>query len=231
MKRTTKAVIFAVICGLAGCDAQDTNQSLAHRREAPPESAEVILVSMAGWIQTAETMGRIERAMVRQISANLSNHRITVKRRLLGLLPEGDSELFLALEYEAWKQKKKTTAGQHNQFVAVGHSSGATAIYSLLRNGTFQNGPNAPAFLGLVDMSLPLGPHDLTGKTPRDGARQTIIVHYHIPGTDRIKGIRNIRVGTDHFSVVNSRTVTQGLAAAATNACLQNSIQKMDADN
>ena len=160
-----------------------------------------------------------------------SNCRITVKRRLLGLLPEGDSELFLALEYEAWKQKKKTTAGQRNQFVAVGHSSGATAIYSLLRNGTFQNGPNAPAFLGLVDMNLPLGPHDLTGKTPRDGARRTIIVHYHTSGTDRIKGIRNIGVGTDHFSVVNSRTVTQGLSAAAANACLQNSIQKMDADN
>ena len=231
MKRTTKAVIFVVICGLAGCEAQDTNQSPAHRREAPSEPAEVILVSMAGWTQTADTMGRIERAMVRQISANLPNHRITVKRRLLGLLPEGDSELFLALEYEGWKQKKKTTAGQNDQFVAVGHSSGATAIYSLLRNGTFLNGPEAPAFLGLVDMQLPIGPHDLAGKTPRGGARQTIIVHYHIPDTGRIEGIRNIGVGTDHFSIVNSRTVTQGLAAAAANACLQNSIQKMDADN
>ncbi len=227
MKRTTKAVIFAVICGLAGCDAQGTNQRLAHRREAP----EVILVSMAGWTQTAETMGRIERKMVQQISASLPNHRITVKRRLLGLLPEGDSELFLGLEYEGWKQKKKTTAGRHNQFVAVGNSSGATAIYSLLRNGTFKNGPYAPAFLGLVDMSLPLGPHDLTGKTPHDGARRTTILHYHISGTDRIKGIRNIAVGADHFSVVNSRTVTQGLATAAANACLQNSIQNMDADN
>jgi len=227
MKRITKVVIFTVICSLGGCDAQDANQNPAHRREASPESPEVILVSMAGWTQTAETMGRIERAMVRQISAVLPNYRITVKRRLLGLLPVGDSELFLGLEYEAWKQKKKTAAGRDNQFVAVGHSSGATAIYGLLENGTFKNGPNAPAFLGLVDMGLPLGPHDLTGKTPHNGARRTEIVHYHIFGTDRIKGIRNISVGADHFSVVNSRTVTQGLAAAAADACLQNSIQEI----
>ena len=227
----SKTVVFAIICGLGGCDEQDTNLNLAYGRNLPPDAPEVVLVSMAGWTQTAETMGRIERAMIQQISANLPNHRITVKRRLLGLLPEGDSELFLALEYEGWKQKKKTTAGQNDQFVAVGHSSGATAIYSLLRNGTFLNGPEAPAFLGLVDMQLPIGPHDLAGKTPRGGARQTIIVHYHIPDTGRIEGIRNIGVGTDHFSIVNSRTVTQGLAAAAANACLQNSIQKMDADN
>ncbi|MCK5114839.1 MAG: hypothetical protein KAR11_08780, partial [Phycisphaerae bacterium] len=54
------------------------------------------------------------------------------------------------------------------------------------------------------------------------------IVHYHISGTDRIKGIRNIGVGADHFSVVNSLTVTRGLAAEAANACLQNLPPNMD---
>ena len=228
--RFFEAIIFTVICGLVGCDPQD-NPDLVYGRHLPPESPEVVLVSMAGWTQTAETMGGIERAMIRQISTALPNHRIIVKRRLIGLLPVGDSELFLGLEYEAWKQKKKTPAGKHNQFVAVGHSSGATAIYGLLENGTFQNGPNAPAFLGLVDMALPIGPHDLTGKTPHDGSRRTRIVHYHTSGTDSIKGIRNIVVGADHFSVVNYRTVTQGLAAEAVNACLQNSMDAEDADN
>ncbi len=228
MKRTTEALIAAVIFGLAGCDSQD--QSLVNQKASSPEPAEVVLVSMAGWTQTAETMERIERAMIHRISGCLPNYRITVKRRLLGLLPEGDSELFLALEYEGWKQKKKTPAGQNNLFIAVGHSSGATAIYSLLRNGSFENGPNAPAFLGLVDMALPLGPHDLTGKITHDGARQTTIVHYHTPDMDRIAGITNICVGADHFSIVRSQAVTQGLASSASNACLQNSIKNMDTE-
>jgi hypothetical protein len=176
---------------------------------------------MAGWTQTADTMAAIEQTMVRRLNAGFPNHRVTIKRRLLGLLPEGDSELFLSLEYEAWKQKKNTPAGQNDVFLAVGHSSGATAIYSLLRNGTFKDGPEAPAFLGLVDMVLPVGPHDLTGKTPRNGARRTVIVHYHLPETESIRGIQNVLVGGDHFSIVNSGSVLHGLAAGAVGACRQ----------
>jgi len=166
-------------------------------------------------------MKRIEREMVRKISASLPNHRVTVKRRLLGLLPEGDSELFLSLEYEGWKNRKKTAAGSQDQFVAIGHSSGATAIYSLLRNKTFKGGDFAPTFLGLIDMALPVGPHDLTGYIPGDGTQKTGIVHYHIRGTPRINGIRNIPVGGDHFSIVRSGAVTQGLATSAAHSCVQ----------
>jgi hypothetical protein len=131
--------------------------------------------------------------------------------------------LFLGIEYEAWKQKKNTRAGRYNEFIAVGHSSGATAIYNLLRNGTFKNGRNAPAFLGLVDMVLPIGPHDLTGKITRDGARQTEIVHYHLTTTDRIGGIKNVPVGGDHFSIVSSGRVVRGIALGAVRACHRSS--------
>jgi hypothetical protein len=227
MKRSIKIVILAVLCGLTGCD----RRGLSHEKDAPPKPVEITLVSMAGWTSTAGTMSKIERAMVKKISASLPEHRIQVNRRLLSLLPEGDSELFLALEYRGWKQRKKTSAGRNDLFVAVGHSSGATAIYNLLRNGTFLDGPNAPAFLGLVDMALPIGTHDLTGKIPSNGARKTRIVHYHRYGTARIEGIQNIRVGGTHFSIIKSRSVTQGLATEAAQACQQNSIQNIDANN
>ena len=231
MKRAIKIVTLAVLCGLAGCNEQGENQNLAQGKDTAPKHAEITLVTMAGWVQTAEAMRKIERAMVEKLSANLPDHRISIKRRLLSLLPEGDSELFLAIEYEGWKQRKKTPAGRNDLFVAVGHSSGATAIYNLLRNGTFQDGPNAPAFLGLTDMGLPIGIHDLTGKIPRNGDRMTPIVHYHLYGITHIAGIENIRVRGNHFSLMNSESVTQGLAAAAASACLENSIQNMDADN
>jgi hypothetical protein len=227
MKRSIKIVILAVLCGLTGCD----RRGLSHEKDAPPKPVEITLVSMAGWTSTAGTMSKIERAMVKKISASLPEHRIQVNRRLLCLLPEGDSELFLALEYKGWKQRKKTSAGRNDLFVAVGHSSGATAIYNLLRNGTFLDGPNAPAFLGLTDMALPIGRHDLTGKIPRNGDQMTQIVHYHRYGTKRIEGIKNIGVRGNHFSIMKTTPVTQGLAADAARVCRQNSIQNMDADN
>jgi hypothetical protein len=199
-----------------GCDG---SEQISTRNR--PVEAEVVLVSMAGWTQTADTMKRIEREMVRQLSARLPNHRVKVKRRLLGLLPEGDSELFLALAYEGWKNRKKTAAGSQDQFVAIGHSSGATAIYSLLRNKTFKSGRFAPSFLGLIDMSLPIGPHDLTGYIPDDGSQKTGIVHYHTRRTPRIGGIRNMPVSGDHFSIIRSRAVAQGLARSAANSCVQ----------
>ena len=231
MKRAIKIVTLAVLCGLAGCDDQGQNQNLVQGKDTAPRPAEITLVSMAGYGQTAGAMGRIERAMVERISASLPGYRIKVKRRLVSLLLEGDSDLFLAMEYKAWKQRKKTSAGRNDQFIAVGHSSGATAIYNLLKNGRFMNGPNAPTFLGLTDMVLPVGPHDLTGKIPRNGDRMTQMVHYHRHGTKRIKGIKNIGVGGTHFSIIKSGTVTQGLAVEAARACQQNSSQNMDANH
>jgi hypothetical protein len=219
MKHASGILVLSVFLGLAGCDEQGENGTMAASNDGSPKTAEIVLVSMAGWTQSADTMASIEQSMIRSLSGCFPNHRITVKRRLLGLLPEGDSELFLGLEYEAWKQKKNTPAGKNDMFVAVGHSSGATAIYSLMKNGTFKSGKDAPAFLGLVDMVLPLGPHDLTGSIPSNGGRRTVVVHYHLYETDDIGGIPNIIVRGDHFSIITSGIVIRGLAGNAVNAC------------
>lgn len=219
MKRPRTVLILLIFMGMVGCDEQGKTIESADSELSPPTPPEVVLVSMGGWVQTAGTMQRIEREMIRQIRASIPGARVTVKRRIAGLLPVGDSELFLGLEYAGWKAKKKTPEGRKDLFVAVGHSSGATAIYGLTENGTFEDGTFAPAFLGLVDMVLPIGTHDLQGKIPRNGSRQTAIVHYHLPETPPIRGIRNVAVYGDHFSVVRSGMVLQGLASQAANAC------------
>lgn len=227
MKRACGMILLSAFFVLSGCD-EEGDGTLAAKKTPPPEPAQIVLVSMAGWTQTADTMNTIEQSMMRSLKSSFPNHRITVKRRLLGLLPEGDSELFLGLEYEGWKQRKNTPAGKDDLFVAVGHSSGATAIYSLLRNGTFKNGPNAPAFLGLVDMVLPVGEHDLTGHIPHNGGRRTTVVHYHLYETEPIGGVRNVLVSGDHFSIIQSGTVVHGLAAGAVGACRRNVAQSID---
>ncbi len=222
MKLTSVLVILAVMCSLAGCQGPTAGADLAAGRENPPGTGEVLVVLMAGWTQGAWSMERIDLEMVRQLAASLPNHRVSVHHRLPGLLPIGDSELFLAIEYEAWKQRKDTAAGRYDKFVAVGHSSGATAIYNLLRNGDFKNGPHMPAFLGLVDMVLPVGSHDLNGRIPTGGGGRTDVVHYYSAGTQRVGGIRNVAVGgADHFSIVSSERVARGLAADAAAACQQ----------
>ena len=141
MQPAGKLLILTLILCLFGCEAESTNKSMVHGRPAPPPTdPEVVVVIMAGWTQTAWTMEAIERSMVRKLKAGMPGYRIRVSHRLAGLLPEGDSELFLALEYEGWKARKATPAGRADQFVAVGHSSGATAIYNLLQNGSNNSG-------------------------------------------------------------------------------------------
>ncbi len=222
MERTRTLVIVTLLCSLVGCGEQSaSSSSFATGRNRSPEAGEVVVVIMGGWLQGYGTMGRIERAVKSELSRRLPQHRISFKRKLVGLLPEGDSDLFVALEYAAWKQRKDTPAGKYSEFVAIGHSSGATAIYNGLRAGTFQGGRYMPAFLGLVDMVLPIGPHDLTGKIPQNGGRRTSVVHYYIPTTSRIGGVRNVMVpGSGHFSIVNSGRVMRGLASGAASACL-----------
>ena len=222
MKRIRASVIFTLLCSLVGCGDQSAAGSFGSRPNQSPEAGEVVVVIMAGWLQVYGTMEPIERAVRRELSRRLPQHRISIKRKLAGLLPEGDSDLFLVLEYAAWKQRKDTPAGRYSEFVAIGHSSGATAIYNGLRGGAFQNGRYLPAFLGMVDMILPIGPHDLTGKIPQNGGRRTSVAHYYIPTTARISGIRNIMVpGANHFSIVSSGRVMRGLSTEAATACLQ----------
>ena len=59
MKLATKTLILALIFCMAGCD-EEAEKKMATQKEAKIENPEVTLVSMAGWTQTADTMGSIE---------------------------------------------------------------------------------------------------------------------------------------------------------------------------
>lgn len=214
-------VSVAVAGGLAGC----TEQGLALARPKALQPSQVVVVIMAGWLEGYWAMDPIERAVRNDMSMALprdGSYRIVFKRKGAGLLLEGDYDLFLRLEYLAWKQRKKTDAGRYDEFIAIGHSSGATAIYNELRNGTFDSGQYMPALLGMVDMILPVGPHDLTGKIPFGAGRQTSVVHYYVPGTEWIQGATNLMSpGSNHFSILTDPSVTQGLASRASLSCMQ----------
>ncbi len=212
---------LVAMCLSAGC----ADQGLQSGQEPSVSNGRVVVVFMAGWLESELSLARIESAVRKELVRRLpgrSNHRISIRRKGISLLLEGDYDLFLRLEYNAWMKRKKTPAGQYDEFVAIGHSSGATAIYNELRNGTFKSGRCMPAFLGLVDMVLPMGDHNLAGKIPRSGGGKTRVVHYAAAGTPRIRGVRNIRVpGASHLSILNSSTVTRGLARDAAGACVR----------
>jgi len=63
----------------------------------------------------------------------------------------GIGESHLRQEYQKFVKRKEQNQCSLEQFVAVAHSDGATAIYHLLREGAF-NGQYTPAYLGLLDL-------------------------------------------------------------------------------
>jgi hypothetical protein len=59
----------------------------------------------------------------------------------------------LANHFKAFKRRKKANPCSLEQFIAIGHSDGATAIYQLARDRRFDDEKGrTPAFLGLVDL-------------------------------------------------------------------------------
>ena len=74
------------------------------------------------------------------------------------MTPGYDAEL--RKEYRAFVKRKKDDKCSFEQFVAIGHSSGASAIYNEIKEGLFAGVGGAdgrrfePSFLGLIDMVL-----------------------------------------------------------------------------
>ncbi|KKK73584.1 hypothetical protein LCGC14_2892360, partial [marine sediment metagenome] len=120
--------------------------------------------------------------------------------------------------YKAFVKRKKEQPCSLEQFVAIGHSSGGTGIYNVLKKGkTFQKaGRFAPAYFGMIDTIIAHG-HDLTDK-----AGWTTVEHYHAPKTKTIKGIRNIPIpGVGHYSILKNQKMIQEMAKAAAQAYLK----------
>jgi len=99
----------------------------------------------------------------------------------------GIGESHLRQEYQDFVKRKGQNECSLEQFVAVGHSDGATAIYHLLREGAF-NGQYTPAYLGLLDLvrtqyglfglDLSTVNHDVTGDVTISKPKDTVVQNF-----------------------------------------------------
>jgi hypothetical protein len=63
----------------------------------------------------------------------------------------GNAKNLLQKEYTEFLKRKEKDRCSLEQFVAIGHSDGGTAIYLLLKDGSF-NKATTPAYLGIIDL-------------------------------------------------------------------------------
>ncbi len=151
-----------------------------------------VLVVMAGWAQSFEYMQTLADAVGDSILSRLSPYDapadLVLGQRFIseGPLidnghydkpPAGSSEKeyisysrsrmsyddAVRYHYEQYVQRKRDDPCSLEQFVAIGHSSGASAIANNLAAGHLTDPDFPPAFLGLIDPVL--GEHDLRSVT------------------------------------------------------------------
>jgi len=188
-------------------------------------SGEVVVI-LAGAGQSFESMNRIKQAIDAKLTPVVAKYsaknlfHIHFRKHAKGPLTKGYDN-GLRDDYEHYKKRKKQEPCSLEQFVAVGHSSGASAIYNLLWEGAFNKVPGQrkmiqPAYLGLIDMVLfkkPAWSPDLRGKVPLF----TGVQHYKTWGRPEIQGIRNFRSPwyVNHFSILHDEEVIESLSSAA----------------
>lgn len=192
-----------------------------------------VLVVLSGAGRSEATMNALRNATKTQIEARLATMWPTSTAKLK-IINHGDGKLKkdydarLRADYRAFLKRKITYPCNLEQFVAIGHSSGASAISNELVAGTFQwfftevPGTSGfervtPAFFGLVDQIL--GKKDLRAAKEAYMESPASIVHYMQPWpanlTGEVKGALNIIILKDHFSIVNDARVVKGISEAA----------------
>ncbi len=70
---------------------------------------------------------------------------------LLGMGGQGEEDRLVS-QWRKYVDRKKKYPCSLEQFVAIGHSDGATAIFRSINAGTFSKDTWSPAYLGLVDL-------------------------------------------------------------------------------
>jgi RHS repeat-associated protein len=184
-----------------------------------------IVVVMAGYHEPSSWMDAIKDALEAQLKSRLSDLDAS-GAPYIQFARYGNFELrdqydaVLRSEYNKFLIRKKNKCSLE-AFIAVGHSSGASAIYNELWAGTFRetggdSGPFlAPAFLGLIDMVLYKQPPELwhPDLTGRVGQILTII-HWKNWSTTAIRGIPNVNAGffDNHFSILSNARVISDIA-------------------
>ncbi|MBN2583972.1 MAG: hypothetical protein JXL80_12975 [Planctomycetes bacterium] len=95
---------------------------------------------------------KIASGIIGEIGAGgLDGDRVVQVMMVMGGWGGPVGEATLRKEFESFVKRKKANPCSLEQFVAVGHSDGATAILHLLQDGTFNKKPT-PAYLGFIDL-------------------------------------------------------------------------------
>jgi len=152
-------------------DGMNLYQYVGNRPTNALDPTGTILFVMSGAHRPKADMDRLKNltrdAILREVGPfdRAASPMMFVQRSWWGPLT-GFYDRALRRAYKAFKERKAKNKCSLEQFVAIGHSSGASAIYNEIKGGTFnQSDPRlVPAYLGMIDRVLPLGErHDLTG--------------------------------------------------------------------
>lgn len=184
-----------------------------------------VVVLLAGWRQGRDTMGLFKTAIESEMKKTLKQYEGGAKVNVKIVIEANgklrdDYDARLRNHYKEFVKRKKADKCSLEQFVAVGHSSGASSIYNELWAGTFneKNTKEAfvtPAFFGLYEMILykkpAVGPPDLTGKLPTD--LKVGIWHVKLITTQAIRGIpnHNAPFGVHHLNITKNPKLAKGL--------------------
>ena len=131
----------------------------------------------------------------------------------------GSYDDFVRRQFDAFVARKRRDPCRLEQFVAVGHSSGASAILNQIKAHNL-NKHYPPAFLGMIDPVLHKHGRDITME---NGGYTHEVVYYQredlllflrgapVPGADENTQLRN----TNHFDIVKDERVVEGIAEKA----------------
>jgi hypothetical protein len=193
-----------------------------------------VLVVLSGAGQSEASMNSLRNATKTQIEARLAAMWPESKAKL-EIISHGKGELYndydgwLRNDYNAFLKRKRDNPCSLEQFLAIGHSSGASAISNEIVAGTFKpvfmgvpgGGMQrvSPIFFGLVDQIL--GQKDLRAARVGLLGFRTAMIHYKQPwpgNPSEVKGVLNITIFKDHFSIVNDAGVVKGISEEAASA-------------
>jgi hypothetical protein len=115
-----------------------------------------VVVILSGWRQPLEKGEPVARAVAYSILQHIVPYDgfgglLEARTFLVGMGGQGEEDQLRKL-WKDFGDRKNRNPCSLEQFVAIGHSDGATAIYRTIMAGTFGKGDWPPAYLGLVDL-------------------------------------------------------------------------------
>ena len=193
-----------------------------------------IVVVMSGWRRPQSDMTKIRDRIISKLMTRLNKYDrggptigwaaawdgpLEDDGRYDNQAGRGSYDDFVRRQFDAFVQRKRGDPCRLEQFVAVGHSSGASAILNTIMGTHFNTYP-WPAFLGMIDPILSRYGRNMI---MHNGGYTAEVVYYQredwrlslrsspVPGADENIQVKN----TNHFDIVKDERVVEGIAEKA----------------